>query len=85
MCKILHIERDNPRDEYFMQGTKIEEAEEEKNLGVWVNTTLKLSKQCATAAKAANFAWEQMLRAFHFRTKRNMILSFETSDFAAFL
>ena len=72
-CKILHIGKNNPRHEYFMKGKKIEEAEEEKDLGVWVNTSMKPSKQCAAAAKAANFALGQMQRAFHYRTKDTLI------------
>ena len=72
-CKILHVGRKNPRFEYKMKGIKIEEAEEEKDLGVWINTSMKPSKQCAAAAKAANFALGQMQRAFHYRTKETLI------------
>ena len=56
-----------------MKGEKIEEAEEEKDLGVWVTTSMKPSKQCATAAKNANFALGQMQKAFHYRTKNNLV------------
>ena len=72
-CKILHVGRNNPRYEYFMGDTKIEEAEEEKDLGVWIDTSMKPSKQCAAAAKSANFALGQMQRAFHYRTKETLI------------
>ena len=61
-----------------MRGTRIEEAEEEKDLGVWVNTSMKPSKQCAAAAKSANFALGQMQRAFHYRTKKNLIPLYKT-------
>ena len=34
---------------------------------------MKPSRQCAAAAKAANFALGQMQRAFHYRTKTNLV------------
>ena len=47
-CKILHFGRKNPKYEYTLRGVKIEEASE-KDLGVWISTTLKPSKQCDDA------------------------------------
>ena len=64
-CKILHFGRKNPKYEYFMRDTKLEEATEEKDLGVWISTTLKPSKQCEAAAKTANFTLGQIQRTFH--------------------
>ena len=72
-CKILHVGRNNPKYDYYMGETKIEEDEEEKDLGVWMDTSMKPSKQCAAAAKAANFALGQMQRAFHYRTKSTLV------------
>ena len=77
-CKILHVGKKNPKYEYFMSGIKISEAEEEKDLGVWVDTSMKPSKQCAVAAKTANFALGQMQRAFHYRTKNNLVPIYKT-------
>ena len=77
-CKILHVGRNNPRNEYTMKNEKIAEVEEEKDLGVWVDTTLKSSKQCAAAAKAANFALGQMQMAFHYRTKNTLVPIYKT-------
>ena len=54
-CKILHFGRKNPKYEYMMRGVKIEEATEEKDLGIWVSTTLKPGRQCEAAEKMANF------------------------------
>ena len=39
---------------------------------------MKPSKQCAAAAKSANFALGQMLRAFHYRTKRYLVPLYKT-------
>ena len=69
-CKILHVGHNNQKYEYFMNGKKIEATTEEKDLGVWVQATMKPTKQCATAAKLANFALGQISRAFHFRKKK---------------
>ena len=56
-----------------MNGKRIEVANEEKDLGVWVSSSMKPSKQCSVAAKNANFALGQMLRAFHYRKKSQLV------------
>ena len=77
-CKVLHMGNNNPEYEYTLDGVKINRAEEEKDLGVWIQTSLKPSKHCATAAKTANFAMGQLLRAFHYRKKSNLIPLYKT-------
>ena len=72
-CKIMHMGANNRKTKYFMNGNEIEVATEEKDLGVWVSATMKPSKQCSVAAKNANFALGQMLRAFHYRKKSQLI------------
>ena len=77
-CKVLHMGSRNPRNEYTLNGVKLESAEEEKDLGVWISTSLKPTKQCATAARTANFAMGQLLRSFHYRKKSNLIPLYKT-------
>ena len=72
-CKILHVGKSNPRTAYFMDGERLGVAEEEKDLGVWVTTSMKPSKQCTKVAQSANFALGQIQRAFHYRRKKNLI------------
>ena len=72
-CKIIHCGNNNPMNDYYMNGNKIEAAMEEKDLGVWVQANMKPAKQCASAAKVANFALGQISRAFHFRKKENLV------------
>ena len=72
-CKIVHVGNKNPMIKYQMNGADLAEAKEEKDLGVIIDSTLKPSKQCAAAARSANFALGQMLRAFHYRTKRYLV------------
>jgi len=40
--------------EYFMEGKKLEEIKEEKELGVLVSKHFKVSKQCLKAGKKGN-------------------------------
>ena len=61
-----------------MKGDKIEVANEEKDLGVWVDASMKPGKQCATAAKSANFALSQIQRAFHYRKKSYLVPLYKT-------
>ena len=77
-CKVIHFGRKNPGHRYFMDGNEILEAEEEKDLGVLIENTMKPTKQCAAAAKAANFALGQLQRAFHYRKKEYVIPLYKT-------
>ena len=72
-CKVMHFGNKNPRIKYEMNGYALAEAKEEKDLGVWINPSLKPSKQCATAAKAAHVVLGQIQRSFHFRSKQNLV------------
>ena len=72
-CKVLHFGKKNPGVKYEMHGQELKEAKEEKDLGVWIDASLKPSKQCATAAKAAHFALGQIQRSFHFRSKHTLV------------
>ena len=56
-----------------MNGNKISAADEEKDLGIWLDTSLKTTKQVAVVTKSANFALGQIQRAFHYRKKSNLI------------
>ena len=57
---------------------RIESATEEKDLGIWVEASMKPGKQCAAAAKAANFALGQLSRAFHYRKKAYLVPLFKS-------
>ena len=77
-CKVMHVGRRNKKYEYEMGGEKLKEVEEEKDLGVWINSSMKPSTQCERAAKSANRALGMILRAFHYRTKETLIPLFKT-------
>lgn len=61
-----------------MMGKVVEKADEEKDLGVWLNTTLKPTKQCEVAARMANMTLGQIQRAFHYRRKEYLIPLYKT-------
>lgn len=53
-CKVMHIGRRNPRCQYHLGATPLEETIEEKDLGVIVTTNLRPSRQVCKAAASAN-------------------------------
>ena len=77
-CKVIHFGRKNLRCEYTMGGVKLTEAEEEKDLGVWIHSSMKPTMQVEMAAKKANMALGMMLRSFHFRTKETLVPLYKT-------
>ena len=77
-CKIMHVGHNNKKFCYVMGGQQIGESKEEKDLGVWTESSLKPGKQCAVAAKSANFTLGQIQRSFHFRSKKNLVPLYKT-------
>ena len=77
-CKVMHVGSKNPKWEYTMNGEKLVVVEEEKDLGVWTQSNLKPSLQCAKAAQAANVALGLLLRSFHYRSKNTLIPLYKT-------
>ena len=53
-CKILHFGKDNPNHDYRLNNTVIPTADEEKDLGILVDTSLKFSKHIKNIAARAN-------------------------------
>ena len=51
---VMHFGYGNPKYTYYMNGGEIGIKEEEKDLGIYVNASMKFGKQCAEAAKKAN-------------------------------
>jgi hypothetical protein len=68
-CKILHLGKNNPKYEYFMNGTKLSVVEEEKDVGVVIHKSLKPARQCERAAATATGVLMQLAKCFHYRDR----------------
>jgi len=69
-CKFMHVGTHNPAYEYFMRGgVRLEETEEERDIGVAVTKNLKPSAQCSKAAGRASAVLGQLRRNFHYRDR----------------
>ena len=53
-CKVMHVGHRNERAIYNMDNHRLEEVEEEKDLGVLIHRTLSVSNNCAVAVKKVN-------------------------------
>lgn len=72
-CKIMHIGRNNPEHEYYMNGERLAVTEEEKDIGVIVNKSLKPSNQCTKAGNVASAILKQILRNFHYKDRHTFV------------
>ena len=77
-CKVMHLGRSNPKYTYSMNGVALNETHEEKDLGIWVDSSLKPSMQCEVAAKSANRILGLINKSFHYRTKNTLVPLFKT-------
>jgi hypothetical protein len=63
-CKVMHVGRNNPNHDYFMNGMKLAEVEEEKDVGIIVHKSLKPTRQCEKAAATATGVLHQIIKNF---------------------
>ena len=68
-CGVMHTGYYNPHHTYTMGDTQLKETEEEKDLGVLINKSLKTSSQCAAAAKKANMVLGMIKRNFAYKNR----------------
>ena len=53
-CNVMHLGRNNEKAEYEIDGTKLDEIVEERDLGVIIQKDLKCNRQCSRDVKTAN-------------------------------
>lgn len=58
-CKVMHLCRTNPACKYYMGITPLEQAEKEKDPGIYITSDLESAVQITRAAVAANSLIEQ--------------------------
>ena len=56
-CSVMHFGHGNPKYKYQMDGKELIESDEEKDLGVYVNTSMKFSRQCAEQQRKPTELW----------------------------
>jgi hypothetical protein len=76
-CKVMHVGKNNPNCDYYMNGVKLTVVEEEKDVGITVHKSLKPARHCQRVAATAMGVLRQMARNFHFRD-RNIFLRLYT-------
>ena len=77
-CKVMHMGVRNTSVEYYMNGIKLEDIEEEQDLGIIVQNNLKCAKQCAKAVKQANKTLGIIKRTFRHLNQQILLLLFKS-------
>ena len=68
-CKVVHFGSRNPKQVYSINDVVLKEAATETDLGVIVQSNLKVSEQCAKVVKAANRTLGMIKRCFSSRDR----------------
>ena len=77
-CKVMHVGKRNKRHKYTMGGENLAEVEEEKDLGVLIDSSMKPSKHCESITKKANATLGMITKAFHYRPRHTLIPLYKT-------
>ena len=77
-CKVMHIGNKNPNFTYEMNGHLLETVTEEKDVGVYISSSLKPSLHCKKSVEKANRALYCLKKAFHYRDKKVFIDLYKT-------
>jgi hypothetical protein len=72
-CGVLHFGHNNKKYDYTINSDKIETRQDERDLGVIIDNSLKSSKQCVKAYKAANATLGMIRRSFVTRDESTIL------------
>ena len=72
-CKVLHLGRNNPMQQYMLAAAQLESSLAEKDLGVLGDTRLNMGQQCAPVAKKVNGILGCMRRSIASRLREVII------------
>jgi ribonucleases P/MRP protein subunit RPP40 len=72
-CSVMYVGHDNPHAQYVICGVVLEQAEQTRDLGVTISSSIKFSEHCCSVAAKARKISGLLLRAFKSRS-RNVIL-----------
>ena len=56
-CEVIHFGSNNRKTDCYLNGCKLREVDTQRNLGVLVHQSLKVSTQVQQAVKKANGIW----------------------------
>ena len=68
-CKVMHVGFGNIKSSYSLDGTNLKCVNFEKDLGVYLDSSLKPSRQCADAARKGNWILGLIRRNFNFHER----------------
>ena len=76
--KVMHIGYNNKKEKYEMDGKNLEVVDEEKDLGVIMQSDLKWNRQCTKAVKTANRVLGMIRQSFSYLSKDITLHSYKT-------
>ena len=72
-CSVMHFGYSNKNATYILNGEVIKEVTEEKDLGVIIQSNLKVDLQCAKVVREANRILGMVKRCFTYKSKDNLL------------
>jgi len=77
-CKVMHVGRKNPRQEYILKGQILSSIKEEKDLGVFFSESFKPTLNCNKVSKSANKVIGLIRRNIVNKTAEGMLILYKT-------
>ena len=68
-CKVMHVGHRNQEFDYFMDGKPLKKVDNERDIGVKIDQSLKPGVQCREASRIAMAVLNQIARTFHYRDR----------------